>query len=202
MRVYTEKTHWKILLEEGDKDVLALTPPPEIRTLEFGYLRNEVGHWDGPIQKVQKVPQVSLTLDPELVNYARERNFVDHPLDIHSIIETDSEPDYDVVESETEDRLERATSRPNKLGLHRRKKDGHNVWRVSGTGEYNWANNAKVDLNGLSPRSLAKQSLALQSLRKQWNKGKELKPRVPNMTIYAKYQKGDPDCKFSFYPNF
>ena len=86
------------------------------------------------------------------------------------------------------------------MGLHRRKKDGRNIWRVSGTGKHNWANNVKVDLNGLSPQSLAKQSLALRGLRKQWNKGKKLRPKTANMSVYAKYQKGDPDCLFKICP--
>ena len=145
MKIFIEPNHQRILLEEGDKMVTSLSLPGDITTLEIGYIRDGVEHWDGPIQPVK--PQVNLTFDYDLYTHPRAEHARRHPLDLYSIIETDLEPD-EVIPSEEEEndetvaRLSRVVQqKPSRLGLHQKKADGPKVWRVSGTGKYAWANN-------------------------------------------------------------
>ena len=192
MKIIVEPSHWKILLEEGDKMVPSLSPPKEITTIKIGYARDCVEHWVRPIQPVPLNPQVALAFDAELHAHAHSEHLRHHPLDLYSIIETDSEPDEEPVTGPSRV-VEKKRS---KLGLHQKKADGPKVWRVSGTGKFTWANNVKVNLNRLSKQKLDDHTFALRSMRRRWNKNLMLRPVLKNHESWGWHYAGDPTCRF------
>ena len=198
MKIYIEPTHWKVLVEEGDKTIPHLSPPKEVTTIESGYVRNGVEHWEGPIIPVPIAPQVSIKFDAELHAYARSDHIRRHPLDLYSIMDTDSEQDeFEPPEKEEVAGPSRIVERKkSKLGLHQRKADGPKVWRVSGTGKFARANRNEINLNGLTKQKLNEQTFALQDLRRKWNRNTMLRPVLWNRESWGRHYAGDPTCRF------
>ena len=192
MRVFLEPTNWRILLEEGDKRPVSISSPPEIKTVQYGILRDGIEIWDEHKWNVLTSSQVRLLKDTKLDEYAVREHKKKHPLDLYSLFETESEWEgVPETESEGEPEPKRA-----KTSLSMQVKRGTTSWTISGKGRNAWANGLTVDLNGLSGEEKSLQLRALKNLRHQWNQGRELVPHVKQRSRYAKIMKADPNCKF------